>query len=73
MAQLVGYHQYSYGNLATIPLSSLGPLGWSLLDQATAAGIPFMAGEGLKEVTIDFDRSGSGWTSLPMGTAHESS
>lgn len=55
MAQLVGYHQYSYGNLATIPLSSLGPLGWSLLDQATAAGIPFMAGEGLKEVTIDFD------------------
>ena len=55
MARLTGRHQYTYSTPASISLSDLGPLGWSLLSQGVDAGIQLIAGQGFQDVEIGFE------------------
>ena len=55
MSRLTGQHQYAYGHPGSLPLSSLGPLGWSLLRQVVDTGIQLLAGDGLQDVEVSFD------------------
>ena len=55
MARLTGRHQYTYSTPASISLSDLGPLGWSLLSQGVDAGIQLIAGQGFQDVEVGFE------------------
>ena len=55
MARLTGRHQYTYSTPASVSLSDLGPLGWSLLSQGVDAGIQLIAGQGFQDVEVGFE------------------
>ena len=55
MARLTGRHQYTYSTPASVSLSDLGPLGWSLLSRGVDAGIQLIAGQGLQDVKVGFE------------------
>ena len=55
MARLTGRHQYTYSTPASVSLSDLGLLGWSLLSQGVDAGIQLIAGQGFQDVEIGFE------------------
>ena len=55
MARLTGRHQYTYSTPASVSLSDLGPLGWSLLSQGMDAGIQLIAGQGFQDVEVGFE------------------
>ncbi len=55
MARLTGRHQYTYSTPASVSLSDLGPLGWSLLSRGVDAGIHLIAGQGLQDVKVGFE------------------
>ena len=55
MARLTGRHQYTYSTPASVSLSDLGPLGWSLLSRGVDAGIQLIAGQGLRDVKVGFE------------------
>ena len=55
MARLTGHHQYTYSTPASVSLSDLGPLGWSLLSQGVDAGIQLIAGQGFQDVEVGFE------------------
>ena len=55
MARLTGRHQYTYATPASVSLSDLGPLGWSLLSQGVDAGIQLIAGQGFQDVEVGFE------------------
>ena len=55
MARLTGRHQYTYSTPASVSLSDLGPLGWSLLSRGVDAGIQLITGQGLQDVKVGFE------------------
>ena len=55
MARLTARHQYTYSTPASVSLSDLGPLGWSLLSQGVDAGIQLIAGQGFQDVEVGFE------------------